>query len=60
MKKEILIVTGSLRRGGAERVISILSNELVKRGWKVHICTLLFSAIGYNLDPRIDIIDLSC
>lgn len=59
MKKDILIVTGSLRRGGAERVISILSNELVKRGWKVHICTMLFSAIGYNLDPRIDIIDLS-
>ena len=59
MKKDILIVTGSLRRGGAERVISILSNELVKRGWTVHICTMLFSAIGYNLDPRIDIIDLS-
>lgn len=59
MKKEILIVTGSLRRGGAERVISILSNELVKRGWKIHICTMLFSAIGYDLDPQIDVIDLS-
>ncbi len=59
MKKEIVIVTGSLRRGGAERVISILSNELVKRGWKIHICTMLFSAIGYDLDSQIDIIDLS-
>ena len=59
MKKEIIFVTGSLRRGGAERVISILSNELVERGWKVHICTMLFSAIGYELDPRIDVIDLS-
>ena len=57
MKKEILIVTGSLRRGGAERVISILSNELVKRGWEIHICTMLFSAIDYNLDPQIDVID---
>lgn len=60
MKKEILIVTGSLRRGGAERVISILSNELVKKGWKIHICTMLFSAIGYELNPKIDVIDLSC
>ena len=60
MKKEILIVTGSLRRGGAERVISILSNELVTKGWKIHICTMLFSAIGYELNPKIDVIDLSC
>ena len=59
MKKEILIVTGSLRRGGAERVISILSNELVERGWKIHICSVLFSAIGYEINPQIDIIDLS-
>lgn len=59
MKKELIIVTGSLRRGGAERVISILANELVKRGWKIHICTMLFSAIGYELDPQVDIIDLS-
>lgn len=59
MKQELIIVTGSLRRGGAERVISILSNELTKRGWKIHICTMLFSAIGYELDPKIDVIDLS-
>ena len=59
MKKDVVFVTGSMRRGGAERVISILANELVNRGWRVHIITLLYSAVGYDLNNNIEIIDIS-
>ncbi len=59
MKKEVLFITGSMGRGGAERVISILTNELVNRGWKVHIATILSGKVGYDLNPVIDLIDLS-
>ena len=59
MNREIVIVTGSMRRGGAERVISIISNELVNRGWKVYIITLLRPEIEYLLDKRIIHIDIS-
>ena len=57
--KNLLIVSGSLNRGGAERVISILANELVQRGWDITILTVLDSGCGYALDPRIRIINIS-
>lgn len=57
--KKILIVTGSMNRGGAERVISILSNELVKRGWDVSIVTVLASGCGYVLDSSIRLLNIS-
>ena len=59
MKRKVVFVTGSMRRGGAERVISIIANELVKRNWEVHIVTLLFGLIGYKLNPDINVIDIS-
>lgn len=56
---KILFVTGSLRRGGAERVITILANNLVKRGYSVEIATLLYSEVEYSVDNNIKIVDLS-
>ena len=59
MEKKVVFVTGSMRRGGAERVISIISNALVNKGWNVYIITLLRSEIDYLLDNRIVHIDVS-
>lgn len=57
--KKLLIVTGSMNRGGAERVISILSNELIKRGWDVSIISVLASGCGYVLDSNIRFLNIS-
>lgn len=57
--KKITFVTGSMSRGGAERVISVLSNYLVDHGYDISIIMLLHSFNDYNLDKRIKIIDLS-
>lgn len=57
--KKIVFVTGSMGRGGAERVISILSDYYVSQGWKVYILMQLHSYIDYKLNPEIDVIDVS-
>lgn len=56
---KILFVLGSMKRGGAERVISILANHYVKKGWKVHIVLLLSGQCDYQLAEEIVIHDLS-
>lgn len=48
-----------MTRGGAERVISILSRECIKKGWDVSIIMLLFPNVEYVLDDKIRIVDLS-
>ncbi|MBO5868917.1 MAG: glycosyltransferase family 4 protein [Oscillospiraceae bacterium] len=57
--KQIVFVTGSMCRGGAERVISLLSNHYVKLGWNVSIVMLLHSYVEYDLDPKVEILDFS-
>lgn len=59
MKRKIMFVIGSLGRGGAERVISILSGEYAKQGWNVMVCMLLTNTVGYHIDDSIEIIDMS-
>ena len=59
MKKRIMFVLGSLGFGGAERVISILSNYYAMNGWEVSICLLLSSVVSYKVDDNVHIIDLS-
>ena len=59
MNKQVVFVTGSMRRGGAERVISLISNELINRGWGIHIITVLRPEIEYYLDSRIIHTDIS-
>lgn len=59
MSKKILIFIGSMSRGGAERVISIISNNLVEKGWEVSVCVLLSNSVAYPLSDKIKIIDFS-
>lgn len=55
-KGRVLFITGSMRRGGAERVISILANQYAMDGWKVKIITLLFFEVEYELVPEIEVV----
>ena len=54
----IAFFIGSMSRGGAERVISILANEYVSKGWDVDILTLLSNKVEYELHPKIKVISL--
>lgn len=57
--KSILFVSGSMVRGGAERVISILSDCYAKNGWSTKILTLLNNKVEYELNPAVELVDLS-
>lgn len=59
VEKSILIILGSMGRGGAERVISIVSDYFCRRGWKVYIALLLFNNVDYELNKNVTVIDLS-
>jgi len=55
----IAFFIGSMWRGGAERVISILANEYAEKGWDVDILMLLADEVGYELHPNIHTISLA-
>ncbi len=55
----ILFVSGSLERGGAQRVLTLLANEYAARGWQVHIALLLHPTVGYALAPSVQVHDLT-
>ncbi len=54
-KKTIAFVIGSLSSGGAERVVSTLSNELIKT-YKVFIITFVATPPFYPLDDQIKVV----
>lgn len=54
-----MIVMGSMGRGGAEKVISNVSEYFANRGWKVWIALLLFNNVDYVLHKDVQIVDLS-
>ena len=56
---KISFFIGSMRRGGAERVISVLADHFCRQGWDVEIAVLLENQVGYPLDGRIRIVDLT-
>lgn len=58
-EKKLLIVMGSMGRGGAERVISLISDYFCKQGWKVYIALLLFNKVDYKLNENVTIVNLS-
>ena len=58
-QKHITFVLGSLGRGGAEKVISLLSDDYAQKGWKVDIILLLFNKIDYKINPAVKVIDFS-
>ena len=57
--KSIIFVTGAMSRGGAERVISLLSNQYVNLGWQVRIVMLLHNRVEYTLHPNVEVINFS-
>lgn len=59
MSKRIVFFMSSMGRGGAERVVSILSHHYCNVGWKLDICMLLHNIKEYPLDERVSVIDMS-
>ena len=51
--KKVLFVSGSLNRGGAQRVITILADDYVKHGWEAHMAVLLDDKVGYEISKKI-------
>ena len=56
---KISFFIGSVGRGGAERVISILANDYCARGWDVDIVLLLKNVVEYDLNSNIRIVDIT-
>ena len=54
----IMFFIPNLSAGGAERVVSILSSELVKCGHKVSIILLNNNKRAYDIEPHVKIINL--
>ena len=50
---KIVFVTPSMQGGGAERVVSILSNNLLEKGFEVGIVVVSFETSKYELNPNI-------
>ena len=55
MNKRILFVIRSLTGGGAERVVSTLSNALVNRNYDIHIILYSKSNTDYYIDDKVKI-----
>lgn len=56
--KKISFFIGTMRRGGAERVISKLANFYSNKGWDVDIILLLSNEVNYELNSNIRIIPI--
>ncbi len=57
--KKVTFVITSMARGGAERVVSVLSNYYTSIGWDVSIVMLWHNIVGYELDEKVKLINLS-
>lgn len=57
MKHNFLFVIGTMRKGGAERVMANIANSF--KNDNVYIVTLLDSGVEYKLNKNVRIIDLS-
>lgn len=55
MKKKVVFVILSLYGGGAERVVSVLSNALVEDGVSVALVLYGRKEVEYPIDPRVQI-----
>ncbi len=58
-QKRIAFFLGSMKRGGAERVISILSKEYASSGWNTDIGLLLFPEVEYELSESTKVYDFT-
>lgn len=53
---KLLFVTSTLSSGGTERVISLLANELSKRGHQVEIVCLNHHIVFYPIDEQVKVV----
>jgi glycosyltransferase involved in cell wall biosynthesis len=58
--KKITFIIGIMGNGGAERVISVLSNNFIDHDYKVNIITIYGNRTDYNIDKRIDVFNIEC
>ena len=56
MSKKILFVCNGLGSGGAERVISLLANKFIQKGYRVFILAFKKSDQEYNINKNIKVI----
>lgn len=56
---KIIFALPDLGSGGAERVVSILSNEFINKGYSVDIVMMFGNRVQYQLHPQINIIQLN-
>lgn len=57
---KVVFYYGSIKGGGAERVITTLSNFLIEKGDEVSIIVHDEGESGYYLDPRVKVYALNC
>lgn len=57
---KIIFVIGIMGKGGAERVIAAISNELVKSNFEIEIITIYGNRQDYYLDGRIKLYPIIC
>lgn len=59
MKKKLCFVISSMKRGGAERVMSLILNKAVALDHDVSLLLIGDSEIGYDISEKVNIVDLS-
>ena len=59
-KKKIMFCIPSLGSGGAERVVSVLSNKFTERGYSVTVLMLSHLKCQYPLDKRVTVKCINC
>lgn len=59
VKEKIIFTTISMRGGGTERVISLLSDYWVNNGYDVDIMMIGDTAIEYELDDKVNVYSIS-
>lgn len=59
MKKKILFFTGAMGRGGAERVITLLSESYISQGWDVAIGMVLHDIVEYDIPNGVKLIPVA-
>lgn len=52
MKRYVFFI-GTLRNGGAERVVSVLASHMAKLGMPVEVLTYYDRPVSYELDPKV-------
>lgn len=55
MQKNIIFLIPSMRGGGAERVISVLSDYFIKEGHKVKIALFKDNVVEYQINPEVEL-----